>query len=173
MRTALVSAVALACTFLLSTTVAQESQRWTHPTQAFSLDPVAGGFRQTSAQGAIIIFEIENSPFRGGCTVVARAMPTMRTQSQLNASTESYRPNDPVIRDISTATVDGVTVVSFTRAPRDEARLRHVRLFAVAAEGSAVYGELGCDGATPLAAEHEQLLLEFLSSLRFSSTTTN
>jgi hypothetical protein len=172
MRVNIPAAIAVAICGIASAS-AQETARWVHSSGAFSLDPEAGGFHIAPTPRAMTVFELDGAPPAVGCTVVAHVMPTTRTQAQLNASTESYRLNDPAVRDFATTAVDGITVVSFTRERSGEHRIRHVRLFAVVAGGSAVYGEIGCEGATPMSAEHEGTLRALLNSLRFSSVSTN
>lgn len=164
-----VAGALLTCT---GAALAQDGMRWIHPSEAFSLDLAATGLEPT-ATGPVTIFARPGDVPGIGCTLVARSLPTTRSQQQINASTESYRLNEPGIRDFETETVDGVAIVSFVRQRGGEQRVRRVRLFGVAVGATAVFGELGCDGLAPLSAEQESAYTSFLGSLRFSSTNSN
>src|SRR5262249_55981667 len=90
----LIVAFFLVCSVTGPLADAQQAQRWVHPTQAFSVDLTAGGGAwRTSSEGATTIFQLNDAQFVHACTLVVHALPTTRIQSQLNATTGTYRLN--------------------------------------------------------------------------------
>jgi hypothetical protein len=164
---------------LAASASAQNTERWVHPTGAYSLAPEAAGWAllpSLSDERSASFELVGEDRLVRECSASSRLFPAgvTLTQELINERTEAFTPSleQGAISDVSTSAIDGVVVKAFRLDLRGGSVVIFYRIFGLVEDHQITFNELSCGGGSPVSAEHQAAFERFFASLRISPGST-